>query len=143
MATLINKGWLYLTNETDIMRVEFSKLSYDIKTKSNISHYGGGTNTSFNIGEQYLVIKIKNLWLRSKTEFETFTANILSWNKASGIKTSIEIDSSGTFWKLDGTNTKFWMRLKGGIASIEQVSPVSGIVKAGSIGFEQGGSAST
>jgi hypothetical protein len=106
MATLINKGWVYLTNDTDIMKLAAEFVEYDWIWDPEISHFEGGDNHyGYDSLKRYFVVKIKRFLFDSKSDAETYKSNLATWQSAGTFKIKIQDKSTPTYEKFDGTNT--------------------------------------
>ena len=122
MATLIDKGWFYLTNGTDDIKIGVEGYDYDLVMAPEISHYPGGFHMGYDLEELYLVLKVKNIILESVADKDTFISNVKSWHQANNLSIKMQISSSPTYDKFDGVNTTFPVLLKNGLRGIRKVA---------------------
>ena len=107
MATLIDNGWLYLTNDTDIMKLACVGIKHNWKWQPDITHYTGGGHYGFDLGESALTFKASRIIFATQANAETYLSNLRTWQLAGTFKLKVQSTSGGAFLKLDGTNTVF------------------------------------
>lgn len=141
MVDIIDKGWAYLSNGTDYLKVYCQHILITPVFMPEVEHYEGGVNIGYDLARFWLNIKLVGVWVQSNTEYEAFVSNIKSWQQANTLR--IEISRDGTNKaKLDGTNTIFPVLVMGGLKEMEKMPYDQQIWKTNSITLEQNGSAS-
>lgn len=123
MATLINKGWLYVSNGTDIMKLACLKVTYDLIFNPTISHNLGGINYGYDLSELYAMFKVTRLIFNTEADRSTFISNIISWQQTAPFTFKIQRNTSGNYEKLDGTNTSVLVLIDKGLKNIEKITP--------------------
>ncbi len=107
MATLINKGWLYLTDGSDIMRLACEQIIWDWPWNPDITDYANSGHYGYDLGEESIIIKVKGIIFKTLANHDIYLSNLRAWQKASGFDLKVQVTTGGTFKKLDGTNTVF------------------------------------
>jgi hypothetical protein len=142
MATLINDGWLYLTDGSDIMKLACEQITIDEDREPDITHYTGGGHYGYDLGSRWIIIKVKNIVFKTKANRETAVEKLDSWQAAGTITLKIQASSSEAYEKIDGSNTTLPV-LHYGPKKQEKIAKGDGTVYViGQIKFEQAGAAS-
>lgn len=143
MATLINDGWLYLTNGIDIMRLACREISWDIIRDPTIVHEVGGLSYGYDLGTKYIMIKVSGILFGNNADVNTFNEKLNSWLDSGPIDLKIQRNTSVAYEKLDGVNTVFPVLVPKGISGIKKIAKENGVVyEVGKVSFAQTGDAS-
>lgn len=143
MATLINDGWLYLSNGVDIMNLACRNISWDIIRSPTISHEVGGLSYGYDLGEKYIMVKVSGILFGSNADAVTFTLKFNSWLDSGLINLKIQRNTSTAYEKLDGVNTIFPVLSPKGLSGINKIAKEDGVIyEVGKVAFEQAGAAS-
>ncbi len=143
MATLIDDGWLYLTNGTNIMKLACREISYDLIRSPDISHEVGGLSYGYDLGEKYIIVKVSGILLKSNANKNTFVSTFNTWLDAGSIDLKIQRNTSVAYEALDGTNTILPVLSPKGLSGIKKIAKENGVVyEIGKVMFEQAGALS-
>ena len=143
MATLINDGWLYLSDGTDIMMLACREISYDIIRDPDINHDVGALSYGYDMGEKWIQIKVSGIILKTEANKNTFVDKYNSWLDSGLIYLKIQRNTGGAFDKLDGTNTRVEVLSPKGLLGIQKIAKENGVIyEIGKVVFEQSGSLS-
>jgi len=138
LATLIDDGWLHLTNGTDTMKLACKRVTWDWKWNPSIVHYAGGGHYGIDLQEQALRVTAQMVLFGSLSDAETFLSTLRTWQDSGTFSLSVSYDGTN-YIKLDGTNSTFTVVSKGP-GKVEKISPASGTIYAvGQVMFEQAG----
>ena len=143
MATLINDGWLYLSNGVDIMNLACREISWDIIRAPTISHEVGGFSYGYDLGEEWVMIKVSGIILKSNADVVTFISKFNTWQSSGPISLKIQRNSSVAYEKLDGVYTTFPVLSSKGLSGVKKIAKENGVTyEIGKVMFEQAGVAS-
>jgi len=144
LTTLINMGWLYLTDGTDIMKIACRKIRWKYIFDPTITHFIGGTSIGYDIGEKYLVITAQGLIFENTSDVETFIQYIDDWQHNGPFTLKIQKNGAGNFHKLDGVNTTYQVLVQKGIQDAYPVANGDAtVMEIKSMIFEEAGTRST
>ncbi|MFW9872561.1 MAG: hypothetical protein ACFFG0_05610 [Candidatus Thorarchaeota archaeon] len=122
MATIINDGWLVITDGSDELRLMFEECKIDIMTNPTIKHYAGGSNTGYTTGKRWLEFKVRNIWLTSSSNFNNFSKYTLSFQDSGTFNIQIKRDSSGNYVTIDDNDDWDVMVKQNGIKDMQKIS---------------------
>lgn len=142
MTDYIDKGWLWLSNGTDYLKVYCEHIYWTEIYAPEIEHKEGGLNFGFDLNLYYIMVKVKGVWLESNTEKNNFSKYIKSWQQSNTLQIEVVRNSSDNKEKLDGTNTVFPVLIVGGLKEFEKMPGDQEKYKCSGITFEQNGTAS-
>jgi len=143
MATLINDGWLYLSNGTDDMKLACREIEWDCIRDPDITHEVGGWDYGYDLGINYYIVKVSGILFKSATDKDTFVQKLNSWLGISTITLKIQKNTGGSYEKIDGTNTTLPVLCPKGWSGIKKLAKENGVVyEIGKVQFEQAGSMS-
>ena len=110
MTTLIDKGWLVLTNGADVMKLAVRSITAERRTKTKFTHYVGG-NFSIDLGLSYHVWNCSGLIFDSVANMETFLAYTQTWQQTAAFTMYVYKDGSSNKIKWNGTDTDYTVRI--------------------------------
>jgi len=141
VATLINNGYLKLTNSTDILLLACEKISADFKMKPKIKHQPGGNHYGYDLGIKWLEWKAESIIFDSHTDWSTCIDTLKDWQLAGTFTLSVIRDGSNNEMEFDGDNSTYTVLLKNGLKQLRALSITQFSDKwvIGSIIFEQAG----
>ena len=143
MATIIDDGYLELTDGTDTLKLACEEIIVDMVLKPKMKHYEGGTNLGYDLGVNYFIFKVSGVILDSYTKFKNCISYLKSWQASAPFSLKIKRDTTNyTEW--DGSNTTFKVLVKGGLKALEALSitQFEDVWYIGNITFEEAGSRS-
>ena len=142
MVTVIDDGWLVLTDGTDTFKVFFQQALVMILFDPTIEH-NPGSHYGFNLVE-YIIIKVSGILFNSTTKYENFMLYMRNWQGTNPFTLSIYKDTSSNKLKLDGENTDFSVLIpSSGIQGGSKIAPEDGeVYRIETITFEQAGASS-
>jgi len=106
MTTLIDEGWLYLTNGTNIMRLACRSIQYDRIWEPDHNHEYGGFNYGYDLAKDYFVIKAGGILFNTTAKKDTFEENIALWQQAEAFTLKIQNKTTpATYTKIGGVYT--------------------------------------
>jgi len=140
MATLIDNGWLYLTNGTDIMKLYVKRIVIDDNHLDPfLEHFAGGTNVGFWLGERQIMVKALDIMFITQANAEKFIEKLNAWDYAGVYTLKIQVSATPTYFKIDGVNESISV-LSFGAKEIEKAEKGAGThYKIASVKFEQAG----
>lgn len=140
MATLIDNGWLYLTNAVDIMKVYTKRIVIDdIHLDPFIEHFAGGYNMGFWLGERQIIVKALDLMFITQATAEKFIEKLNEWDYAGVYTLKIQVSATPTYFKIDGVNDSISV-LSYGAKEVEKVERGAGTkYKIAMVKFEEAG----
>ena len=140
MATLINNGWLYLSNGIDIMNLACREIKWDIFRDPTISHEVGGLNYGYDLGTKYIIVSVSGILFKNNADVNTFNEKLNSWLDSGPIDLKIQRNTGGAYEKLDGVNTVLPVLSSKGWSGIRKIAKENGVVyEVGKVAFEQSG----
>lgn len=105
MVLLIDNGWLYLTNDVDIMKVYTKRIVIDdVHLDPFIEHFTGGYNMGFWLGERQIIVKALDLMFITQADAEKFIEKLNAWDYAGAYTLRIQVSATPTYFKIDGVN---------------------------------------
>lgn len=105
MTTLINDGWLVLTNGVDEMKLACERIEISEKRQPTMNILPGGVNVGYDLGISQFTFNVSNIYFKSRTDLETFLEKIRLWQYSGTLTLKVIIDSSGNLIKYNGTDT--------------------------------------
>lgn len=139
MATLIDDGWVYLTDGSDVIKARARDILYAEAWDPDIEHYTGNAQFGFWLNRAVRTWKVKGLLFDTHAKYTSFVSNLRSWNNSAPFTLGIYRDSSSNYWECDGTNTTFTV-LAYGIGGGRKIAPEDGTVyEIGLVTFEEAG----
>ena len=139
MANLIEDGWLHLTNATDSMKLACRTIKWDTVFDPDITHYEGRISFGYDLGVDWLVIKVSGIIFKSEADLTIFNLKLRSWQLAGSMALRVQRKVAGDFEKMDGTHT-YYPVLSKGIADVTKIEGDDGEhYEVGKIQFELAG----
>lgn len=142
MTDYIADGRLWLSNETDYLKVFCEHIFWTPVTMPEMEHYEGGINLGYDLSKRWIVIKAVGVWLNTNTKYENYVAYMNTWQQANTLRVEIIRDGSNNKVKCDGTNTVYPVLLVGGHKDFEKMPENQQKYRIESITLEQRGTAS-
>lgn len=143
MANLIEDGWLHLGNGTDTMKLACRTIKWDTIMQPDISHYEGGMSFGYDLGVNWLMVKVSGIILSSNSDVTIFQTKLSAWQLAGTLQLSIQRKAAGTLETLDASNTIFPVLASKGYSDVTKIEGEDGeTYEVGKIQFEQAGMAS-
>lgn len=140
MATLIDDGWLYLSNGSDTMKIACIEISYDHIRDGEANHYEGGINFGYDMNLNYFMIKVSGMVFKTKAAVEIFKDKFNSWLTSAPITLRIQDNTAPTYEKFDGTNTTLTVISPKGYSGYKKIAHENGTVWViDKCGFEEAG----
>ena len=139
MATIIDDGWVYLTDGTDVIKAQSREVVYDEIWNPEITHYVGGGSYGYDLGMVTRVWKVKGILFDSHTKYDNFVTYLRSWQTSGTITLGIYRNSSSAYWVCDGTNTTYTVLVRS-LQGARKLAPADGDVwEIGMAVFEEAG----
>jgi hypothetical protein len=139
MVNLIEDGWLYLSNGTDVLELACKKIQWDEIRDPNFNHQPG-FNFVYDLDVDYFIVKVTNVYFNTTAKYELAVATLNAWQKAGIYNLKIQRNVAGAYLKLDGIYTQIQVMMNKGLSNMEKISPEDGeVYTIGKITFEEGG----
>lgn len=123
MTTIINQGFLELTDGSNTFLVYFERLYVDLVREPTIEHIEGGVNYGYDLLKQFLKFYVQNVTLTSHSDFSSFVDYITDWQDAGTFTLKVKRDSTH-YIEWDGDNTSFTVLLAyPGFQKMEKIAP--------------------
>lgn len=143
MATLIDQGWLYVSNGTDIMKLACVKIKWDYVRNPKITHTEGGYHMGYDLLKKWIVIKVSKILFKTYAHRKTALDTLNSWQDSGPYTLKIQRKSTGQFEEWEGSNTSLSVLSTTGFRDIEKLSNRNQEVYSfGKVIFEQTGATS-
>lgn len=140
MATLINNGWLYLSDGTDEMKLACREIKWDAMREPEIIHEVGGWSYGYDLDIDYLIIKVSGILFKTSADHVIFETKLRSWQKSGVINLKVQRKVAGDFEPLDGTYTQIQVLAQKGWQDIQKIANEDGeVYEIGKIAFEEAG----
>ena len=143
MATLINSGWLYLTNGIDIMKLACRGVKIDSIRDPTITHEVGGLSYGYDLGTEFYLVTVSGILFKNVTDKDTFVEKFNAWLNSGPIDLKIQRKTTGEYEKIDGVNTVLPVLSSKGLGGIQKIAKEDGeVYEVGKTIFEQTGALS-
>lgn len=106
MATIIDKGWLWLTNGVDTLKLAAEQVFWDEVRDPQISHYPG-FSFGYDQDTNYYLFTVKRLYFDSHSSYDNFKTYVNTWQVAAPFTLKIQRASTGEFESPDGTYEEY------------------------------------
>ena len=122
MVTVIDDGWLYLSDGTDILKLFVETFKFKYIKKGTIKHYDGGINLYIPVHKSYLIAVAEGIWLDSVAKVENYQKYIKDWLDSGTFTMKFQYESGGSYLELDGDNESYNVAVKNDLGEVEKVS---------------------
>ena len=144
MTTLINDGWLVLSNGTDTMKLACETISIDKMRSPEISHFLGGSSFGYDIDkDSFFIAKASNIYFHSHTDAALCQQKLDSWQSAAPFTLQIIRNTSASLTLIGGLYTTITVLMQKGYSGVEKIAKGDqDLWKIGKITFEEAGARS-
>jgi hypothetical protein len=121
MATLVDDGWLWLTDGVDTLKLACVNVTWDILRFPNIDHYEGDFHLGYDLKRKYILVKVNQIIFDTYAKRKTAINTLNTWQDSGLIDLQIQRKSTGAFEEFVGSNTTLPSLMKYGLKNVQKV----------------------
>lgn len=128
MATIVDDGWLVLTDGSNTLKLAFQRLvARRVFAGAKIKHYDGGGHYGYDFGKRYWTFNISGIYFKNHTDYDNTVKYLEDWQDAGTFTLSVYRNSSSNLMTFDSDSTITVMIPQGGF-QVEKIAPYNGTV---------------
>lgn len=123
MATIINEGYLELTDGTDTLLLYFKQCKWDYIRNPKNKHFAGGSHLGYDLGKKWLEWTFIDIYGTSHSNMANIILYLNNW-QTNDHHFTLKIKRDGSnYIACDGTNTSFTVNMPNGMKQMEKIAP--------------------
>lgn len=139
MVDLINKGWFWLNNGVDYLKLAFIDLLFAWEWEVQFTDYAGDGHYALDLEVQRRIWKPRGIIFDSHTNYDLAVGTIRSWQSTAAFTLEVVRNTSDAKIAFDGTNTSYTVMALGPRRVAKLAAENGDVYEIGTMTFRQAG----